>query len=56
MIDKQHLIDLKGVSKDFDGTRVLSNIDLYVRKKEFVTLAGPQRLRQDDHAAHHRRL
>ena len=41
MIDKQHLIDLKGVSKDFDGTRVLSNIDLYVRKKEFVTLLGP---------------
>ncbi len=41
MIDKQHLIDLKGVSMDFDGTRVLSNIDLYVRKKEFVTLLGP---------------
>ena len=41
MIDKQHLIDLMGVSKDFDGTRVLSNIDLYVRKKEFVTLLGP---------------
>ena len=41
MIDKQHLIDLKGVSKEFDGTRVLSNIDLYVRKKEFVTLLGP---------------
>ena len=41
MIDKQHLIDLKGVSKEFDGTRVLSNIDLYVRRKEFVTLLGP---------------
>lgn len=41
MIDKQHLIDLKGVSKEFDGTRVLSSIDLYVRRKEFVTLLGP---------------
>ena len=41
MIDKQHLIDLKGVSKEFDGTRVLCDIDLYVRKKEFVTLLGP---------------
>ena len=41
MIDKQHLIDLKGVSKEFDGTRVLNNIDLYVRRKEFVTLLGP---------------
>ena len=41
MSDEQHRIDLKGVSKDFDGTRVLSNIDLYVRKKEFVTLLGP---------------
>ena len=41
MIDQEHLIDLRGVSKDFDGTRVLSDINLYVRKKEFVTLLGP---------------
>ena len=41
MIDHQHLIDLKGISKEFDGTQVLRNIDLYVRKKEFVTLLGP---------------
>ena len=41
MIDQEHLIDLRGISKEFDGTRVLSDIDLYVRKKEFVTLLGP---------------
>ena len=41
MIEKEHLIDLKGISKDFDGTTVLSGIDLYVRRKEFVTLLGP---------------
>ena len=41
MIDKEHLIDLKGISKDYDGTTVLSDINLYVRKKEFVTLLGP---------------
>ncbi len=41
MVEKAHLIDLKSISKDFDGTTVLSNINLYVRKKEFVTLLGP---------------
>lgn len=41
MVESMHLIDLKGISKDFDGTRVLNNIDLYIRKKEFVTLLGP---------------
>ncbi|MEA5014884.1 MAG: ABC transporter ATP-binding protein [Candidatus Limiplasma sp.] len=41
MVESMHLIDLQGISKDFDGTRVLSSIDLYVRKKEFVTLLGP---------------
>lgn len=41
MMEQEHLIDLKEISKEFDGTRVLSNINLYVRKKEFVTLLGP---------------
>ncbi|MEG0494158.1 MAG: ABC transporter ATP-binding protein [Clostridia bacterium] len=41
MIEQEHLISLKGISKEFDGTTVLSKIDLYVRKKEFVTLLGP---------------
>ena len=41
MVEKTHLIDLKSISKDFGGTTVLDNINLYVRKKEFVTLLGP---------------
>ncbi len=41
MVEKAHLIDLETISKDFDGTTVLDNINLYIRKKEFVTLLGP---------------
>ncbi len=41
MVEKAHLIDLESLSKDFDGTTVLDNINLYIRKKEFVTLLGP---------------
>jgi spermidine/putrescine transport system ATP-binding protein len=41
MVEKQHLIDLQHISKDFDGTRVLDDINLYIRKREFVTLLGP---------------
>ena len=41
MVEKQHLIDLQHIDKDFDGTKVLQDINLYIRKKEFVTLLGP---------------
>lgn len=41
MVEKIHLIDLESISKDFDGTTVLDNMNLYIRKKEFVTLLGP---------------
>lgn len=41
MVEKEHLIDLKHICKDFDGTTVLEDINLYIRKKEFVTLLGP---------------
>ena len=41
MVEKVHLIDLQNISKDYDGTTVLDNINLYIRKKEFVTLLGP---------------
>ena len=41
MVEKQHLIDLQHIYKDFDGTTVLQDINLYIRKKEFVTLLGP---------------
>ena len=39
MADK--IIELKKVSKIYDGTAVVDNIDLYIRKGEFVTLLGP---------------
>lgn len=41
MVENEHLIDLKNISKEYDGVTVLDNINLYIRKKEFVTLLGP---------------
>ena len=35
------LIELKNICKAFDGEQVLSNIDLYINDKEFITLLGP---------------
>ena len=35
------LIELKNICKSFDGEQVLSNIDLYINDKEFMTLLGP---------------
>lgn len=41
MVEQEHLIDLKHICKEYDGATVLDDINLYVRKKEFVTLLGP---------------
>ena len=41
MVEDTRLIELKGISKSFGTTQVLKNIDLYIRRKEFVTLLGP---------------
>jgi len=41
MIEDTHLIELKGVSRTFGDTPALKNINLYIRKREFVTLLGP---------------
>ncbi len=38
---KTKLINLKNISKSFDGEPVLSNINLYINDKEFITLLGP---------------
>ena len=38
---KEKLIQLQNISKSFDGERVLSGINLYIRDKEFITLLGP---------------
>ncbi len=35
------IIELRGITKEFDGERVLNSIDLYIRDNEFVTLLGP---------------
>ncbi len=35
------ILELKNISKDFDKGEVLSNINLYVRQGEFLTLLGP---------------
>jgi len=35
------LIELKGISKSFDGEKVLDSINFYIRDGEFVTLLGP---------------
>jgi spermidine/putrescine transport system ATP-binding protein len=40
-MDNGHLIELRHVSKSFDGDEALKNIDLFIRPKEFVTLLGP---------------
>lgn len=37
----QHIIDIKGVSKRFGSKAALDNINLYVRKGEFMTILGP---------------
>ena len=41
MVESEHLIDLIGIGKDYDGVTVLDDINLYIRRKEFVTLLGP---------------
>ena len=33
MVEKERLIDLRNVSKEFDGVQVLKNINLYIRKR-----------------------
>ncbi len=40
-MNKEKLIELRSISKSFDGEPVLKSIDLTIHKKEFVTLLGP---------------
>ena len=35
------IIRLVNISKDYDGTEALKNINLYIRRNEFLTLLGP---------------
>ncbi len=41
MQEQPQLITLENISKEYDGTVVLSDINMYVRKNEFLTLLGP---------------
>ena len=40
-ITSQHIIDINGVSKRFGEKTALDDINLYVRKGEFMTILGP---------------
>lgn len=40
-MEKTTLIELRGISKAFDGEPVLRGIDLDIHDKEFITLLGP---------------
>ena len=40
-IKSNRIIELVDVSKEFDGVSVVENLNLYIRKGEFVTLLGP---------------
>lgn len=40
-LDKDYIIDLKHVSKSFDDNVVLDEINMYIRRNEFLTLLGP---------------
>ena len=33
MVENEHLIDLKNICKEYDGVKVLKDINLYIRKK-----------------------
>ena len=41
MEEQPRLITLSNITKAYDGVTVLDHINLYIRKKEFVTLLGP---------------
>lgn len=41
MVEDTRLIEIKDICKSFEDTQVLHHIDLYIRKREFVTLLGP---------------
>ena len=41
MAQSEFIIEIKHLSKSFDGVKVLEDINLQIRKGEFVTLLGP---------------
>ena len=41
MLDKDIILELKGVNKVFDDSYAVENFNLYVKKGEFITFLGP---------------
>ena len=41
ILENNIIIDLKNISMEYGNEKVLDNINLYIRDKEFVTLLGP---------------
>ena len=41
MSELDKIIEIKGLSKSFGDKKVLENINLYIRRGEFITLLGP---------------
>ena len=41
MANTKKMIELKNISKEFEGEQVLSSINLDIYDKQFVTLLGP---------------
>lgn len=41
MKESEKIIELVNIDKSFDGIQVIDNLNLYIRKGEFVTLLGP---------------
>ncbi|GFR34669.1 hypothetical protein TCEA9_04810 [Thermobrachium celere] len=37
----EKILDLQNLTKVYEGNTVLNNLNLYVRKNEFITLLGP---------------
>ena len=48
------IIELMGICKSFEGEAALDGIDLYIRRREFLTLLGPSGCGKDHDAPHHR--
>ena len=40
-MENKKLIELRGITKEYDGDLALDNVDLYIRDGEFLTLLGP---------------
>ena len=40
-MENKKLIELNGITKEYDGSLALDNISLFIRDGEFMTLLGP---------------